>query len=225
MTTNFSRSCVFGPCLPQPVITGCQYAWVPLTRGSDVLGIFYDALAIKRCGRITNVGFSQDVKPQHKFVAEDLPRIPFPRHRPDIGQDMITGIYFSNSKLDQIKRLRICQRGSRCTGMSIDRYDGGVDVLGQWDNQHSTISEIYNEQDGFVSRITFRFLKGASGFYVDGIFVSIDNENPPEITVTEHSKLVSLELPSQVLSLFSRFQEIVLTLLVLCCMVVFTRLR
>jgi len=81
--------------------------------------------------------------------------------------------------------------------MSIDHHNGRVDVLGQWDCQYSSISEVYNEHEGALSSITFRFLKNASGFYVDGIFVSVDNTDPPEITLTEQSKLVSLELPSQ----------------------------
>lgn len=196
MTTNCFRSCVFGPCLPQSIIQNNHYAWVPLTKSSnDVLGIFYDTLAVRRCNRVTNIGVSQDIKPHSSVRA--LPRIPAPPRRPRINQDCNTGIYYSNGKVDEVKRLRICQIGLRYTGMLIDHCDGSVEVLGQWSCRSSSISEIYNEQDGVLSNITFQLSKKGVDSYVRGIFVRVNDANPPEI-LTEQPGIVSFKVPSQV---------------------------
>jgi hypothetical protein len=224
VTTNFDRSCIFGPSLSQSLVTACRYAWTPLTQNSIVLGMFNDVLAVQRCSRMTNIGIAQDVEVQPEFHTEELPRISFPHHRPGIPQSVGTGTYFSESKLDQISSLRVCQRGVRYMGMSIQHYGGRIDVVGQWDCQYS-IREIYNPTNGALSSIIFRLSKGASGFYVDGIFVVADGADFPKIIPTNQSRLVCLELPSEVCPTDTVYKAIVLTFTAISCVVVYTRLR
>ena len=93
--------------------------------------------------------------------------------------------------------------------MSIDHHDGRIDILGQWDCQGSSILEIYNECEGAISSISFRLIKKASGFYVNGLFVTTVNTDPPEIKLTEQHKLVLDSAAEPGMSSFLLLQDFV----------------
>jgi len=88
----------------------------------------------------------------------------------------VTGLYLSVRTLSLIQSLRVRRVRPRFTGISVSHDDSSIDVLGQWDDcQSSPISEIYNSSDSVLISITFRFCKESRAFYVDGIFVGVND--------------------------------------------------
>lgn len=180
--TSYNRTCVFGPSLHSTIIRDFRYAWTRLSKDSrsDVIGIFYDALSIRSSGTksIMNIGITQDIKPAHRSATQELPRIPMLSYIPPIRGTIATSGYLSIGNLSHIQRLRVRRVGPRLTGMLIYHDNGSIDVLGQWDYSQSTISEIYNNHEGNITSIAFRFFGDADASYIEGISVKVDHADP-----------------------------------------------
>ncbi|KAI9733481.1 MAG: hypothetical protein M1818_007229 [Claussenomyces sp. TS43310] len=211
VTTNSKRICIFGPSLHSSAIRDWQYSWTRLSSnsGSDVIGIFYDALSIPPGGvkSITNIGITQDTKLGYDCGADDLPKIPMLGCIPPIKGCVITSGYLSIGTLCHTQRLRVRKIWPRFTGTTIQHDDGSIEVLGQWDYPEGlSISEIYSRSNGVLMSTAFRLIGEVDALYVDRIHVAVDNQEPSDdLQINQQLRVFVLTDPSPVRY---RFDEI-----------------
>ena len=163
------------------------------------MGIFYDALSIRRCARITNFGISRKLNHERSLLVSNPPRIAVAHHRPRMGEDEITGVYFSKGHINHVIELRVQRVGPRVKGMSIYHDDGSIDVLGQWD--HIQSSSIYDRSRGILTSIAFHISGSSRASSVSDIFVGVDHTEPLENLYIGDFKVFSIEKMKQVYSL------------------------
>ncbi|RFU29934.1 hypothetical protein B7463_g6401, partial [Scytalidium lignicola] len=191
ITTNFNRTCVFGPSLTPSIIRNFHYSWTRLSKNlrSNPIGIFYDAISVRRNGAkfLTNIGITEDSQLEVSARTQHLPRIPVLEQVPPIHGTIITSGYLSIGNLGQVERLMVRKVGPRFTGMSVHHEDGRIAVFGQWDcSQISSISEIYNRRNGVLTSIAFSFFGDVNASYVDNVFVGLDYADPLEMPCFSH---------------------------------------
>ncbi|KAH8804539.1 hypothetical protein F5884DRAFT_417250 [Xylogone sp. PMI_703] len=177
VTTNYSRSTIFGPYLEPALEQQLRYEWISLSGGStsEITGIFYDFLPLFKSNRITNVGVTQQLKTIHNSETTSSPKVPLAYSRPRFYH-CSTDAYFTVGSLRSIRKLKTRRVGPRITGMSISHYDGSIDILGMGDySSNSSISEIYDEKRGPFMSITFVYCGLVRESYVKGIFISTDS--------------------------------------------------
>jgi hypothetical protein len=117
--TSLCRSCIFGPDLSRDIINIRRYTWKSLTNtfGSEIVGIFYDALSVSSLGRIGSIGITQDDRTS-TLALEGLPRIPVTHSRPILkGNPMC--LFISIGNFAHVQKLEVRRVQSRCTGLCI----------------------------------------------------------------------------------------------------------
>jgi hypothetical protein len=194
--TSHRRTCIFGPHVPRVCSQLRHYAWTNLSKypGSEVTGIFYDALLVSSRNQITTIGITQVAKPNNGLIVEDIPRIPIPYRMPSMPGTVSMSSFISIGTFSKVQRLEVYRLGARCAGISIWHDKDTIEVLGQWDpTQPSTISEIYNCHKGPLTSISFRF--SISKPYIEDISIGIDNAKPVK---NEYSKVFYVNQLDQV---------------------------
>jgi len=91
----------------------------------------------------------------------------------------VTGLYLSIGIFSDTCCIRGRTIGPRLTGISIFHDNGSIDVLGQWDEtEDSSISDIYTNNSGVLTSVTFLIIGESRASYISRLFVGLDHSDP-----------------------------------------------
>ncbi|KAE8146107.1 hypothetical protein BDV25DRAFT_170046 [Aspergillus avenaceus] len=167
ITTNKRRSLTLGP-----YISPVEIQSKTLFSGSDgdVLGLYYDISpglsTFTSLGVICRPGVSS-LAPTHRDM---VPCMPDHFGHLDLLDASPWSSFVSRASLTNIKRLKVCYLGPRCTGMLlIYNDDGGISTLGQWYENTSLQADIFELDYRPDHVLRFSLVKTGSCQYVSRV--------------------------------------------------------
>lgn len=149
--------------------------------GLDVVGMFIDALSVSDRLRIRSIGIAQVDPLTSNQPINRLPCEPIARIIPNMNNTMSIGLFPTRATLANVCRLR-SSASRKPLRRAIHRHcDSGVEVLGQWDPSRTLVEDIYSDDQGALTTISFYYTQSRYTRYISDITVEIDVPHLTEV--------------------------------------------